>query len=343
MLSTEYSEWPHPSDARSLVRDGGRLHLGFAPAPVDVSLVCWLLLSALVALLIALLIEKHDRQLAAASEPTGSPYRDEPMDVDASPPFHSLSLDGHASQGLPFPGEVVNGTHEVVHYDLTNLPRAGLRDLCDAFRLGKTGNKTDRLNKLSADRKGWDGLLAGTRKKHRDGGVTKNTKGPGKRASTKHHRRRRHGLDDPCLPTEESKDTRTDEERAAVLAWADSFVARNPYIPEVELENEPLPPDVDMDTSNVPSSPEGPLASTLTLSLPHPYMFPVVTAQLQLQLQQLQAQLAALTTAIASGNDTGVVPSPAAVAGAPAPAPAPAHRGPGPSDSATTTTDTDTI
>ncbi|KAH9170270.1 hypothetical protein EDB89DRAFT_2230709 [Lactarius sanguifluus] len=335
MLSAEYSEWPrHPSEPRSLVRDVGRLHLGSAPAPVDVSLVCWLLLSALVALLMALLIEKHDRQLAAASEPTGSPHRDEPMDVDASPPFHSLSSDGHASQGLPFPGEVVNGTHEVVHYDLTNLPRTGLCDLCGTFCLGKTDNKADRLNKFSADRKGWDGFLACTRKKHRDGSITKNAKGPGKRASTKLSTQHREllfstGADGmgsttlPCLPTEESKDTRTDEERAAVLAWADSFVARNPYIPEVELENEPSPPDVD--TSNVPSSPEGPLTS------------------LQLQLQQLQAQVAALTTAIAGGNNTGVAPSPATVVGAPAPAPPPAHRGPGPSDSATTTTDTDTI
>ncbi|KAH9015936.1 hypothetical protein EDB84DRAFT_1567509 [Lactarius hengduanensis] len=45
----------------------------------------------------------------------------------------------------------------------TNLPRAGLRDPCDAFRLTKTGNKatlTDRLRKLSADRKRWNGLIA---------------------------------------------------------------------------------------------------------------------------------------------------------------------------------------
>ncbi|KAH8991613.1 hypothetical protein EDB86DRAFT_3103697 [Lactarius hatsudake] len=249
--------------------------------------------------------------------------------------------------GTALPREVVTSTHEVVHYDLTDLPRTGLRDLCDAFRLGKTGNKTDRLNKFSVDRKGWDSLHAGIRKKHRDGGVTKNTKGPGKKASTKRstlHREllfstgadRMDSTTRPCLPTEGSKDMRTDEEKA-VLAWvrprptsspsraltsllpqADSFVARNPYKPEVELEDEPSPPD--LDTSNVPSSPEGPPTS----------------------LEQLQAQLAALTTAIAGGNNTGVAPLPAAVVGAPAPAPAPADRGPGPSDSATATTDTDT-
>ncbi|KAH9026088.1 hypothetical protein EDB84DRAFT_1611451 [Lactarius hengduanensis] len=109
----------------------------------------------------AFLIEKHDQQLAAASEPTGSPHRDEPMDVDASPPSHSpSSSDGHASQGLPFPGEVVNGAHAVAHHDITNLSRTGLRELCDGFRLTKTGNKTtltDRLKNFSVDRQGWDG------------------------------------------------------------------------------------------------------------------------------------------------------------------------------------------
>ncbi|KAH9043623.1 hypothetical protein EDB85DRAFT_1911398 [Lactarius pseudohatsudake] len=287
----------------------------------------------------AFLIEKHDQQLAAASEPTGSPHRGEPMDVDASPPSHSpSSSDGHASQGLPFPGEVVNGAHAVAHHDITNLSRASLRELCDGFRLAKTGNKmtlTDRLKNFSADRKGWDGLLPGARKKHRgprDGGVTKSTKGLGKKASTKRSTLRREllfsggggGMDSmtqPCLPTERSKDMRTEEEKAAVLVWADSFVARNPYKPEPEPENESSsPPDVGHDwdgaarvpgdISNAPSSPA-----------------------LQLQLQQVQAQLAALMAAIA-----GVAPSPAIVVGAPAPAPA--HRGPGTTDSATTTTDT---
>ncbi|KAH9020930.1 hypothetical protein EDB85DRAFT_2001884 [Lactarius pseudohatsudake] len=300
----------------------------------------------------AFLIEQHDRQLTAASEPTtGSPHRDEPMDVDvdASPPSHSApssssssSSDGHASQGLPFPGEVVNGAHEVAHHDITNLSRAGLRELCDAFRLAKTGNKTtlkDRLKNFSADRQGWDGLLPGARKKHRgprDGGVTKSTKGPGKKASAKRSTLRRELLfsaaaaagmgstTQPCLPTERSKDMRTAEERAAVLVWADSFVARNPYKPEPEPEpeNESSPPDVGRDwdgaarvhgdISNAPSSPT-----------------------LQLQLQQVQAQLATVMATIAGGNGGGVAPSPVIVVGAPAPA----HRGPGTTDSATTTTD----
>ncbi|KAH8997084.1 hypothetical protein EDB86DRAFT_2828856 [Lactarius hatsudake] len=299
----------------------------------------------------ASLIEKHDRQLAAASKPTGSPHRDELMDVDASPPSHSLSSDGHASQGLlPFPGNVVNGAHEVAHVDLTNLSRAGLRELCNAFRLAKTGNKTtltDRLKDFSADRQGWDGLLAGARKKHRGprgGGVTKSTKGPGKKASTKKRLTLRRELlfsaataagmgstTQPCLPTERSKDMRTDEERAAVLVWADNFVACNPYKPP-EAENELSPPDVGRDwdgtarvhsdTSNAPSSPspKGPQMA------------------LELELQQVQAQLAALMAAIASGNGGGVAPSPVTVVSAPVPAPA--HRGPGSMDSATTTTDT---
>ncbi|KAH9164833.1 hypothetical protein EDB89DRAFT_2067853 [Lactarius sanguifluus] len=304
----------------------------------------------------ALLIEKHERQLTAASEPTGSPHRDEPMDVDASP-----SSDGHASQGLlPFPGNVVNGAHEVAHHDLTNLSRAGLRELCDTFRLAKTGNKTtltDRLKNFSADRQGWDGLLAGARKKHRgprDGGVTKSTKGPGKKASTKKRSTLRRELlfsaaaagtgstTQPCLPTERSKDMRTDEERAAVLVWARNFVACNPYKPPEEPENESSPPDVGRDwdgvarvhgdVSNAPSSPSPEDAHAVTMDIP------VIAAQLQLQLQQVQAQLAALMAAIAGGNGGGVAPSPVTVVSAPAPAPA--HRGPGTMDSATTTTDT---
>ncbi|KAH9013047.1 hypothetical protein EDB85DRAFT_2158488 [Lactarius pseudohatsudake] len=98
---------------------------------------------------------------------------------------------------------------------------------------------------------------------------------------------------------------RTEEEKAALLTWADSFMARNPYVPEPEPENEPSPPDVSRDwdgtarihgdTTNAPSSLEGP--PTLV----------------QLQLQQVQAQLAMLMAAIAGGNSADVAPSPAAV------------------------------
>ncbi|KAH9003273.1 hypothetical protein EDB86DRAFT_2826459 [Lactarius hatsudake] len=268
----------------------------------------------------ASLIEKHDRQLAAASEPTGSPRRDELMDVDASLPSHSPSSDGHASQGLlPFPGNVVNGAHEVAHVDLTNLSCAGLQELCDAFRLAKTGNKTtltDQLKDFSADRQGWDGstvdleVVASRRA----------LKGPGKKASTKKWSTLRHELlfsaataagmgstTQPCLPTERSKDMRTDEERAAVLVWADNFVACNPYKPP-EAENKfvatrrgsrlgQAPRASTGDTSNAPSSPspKGPQTA------------------LQLQLQQVQAQLAALMAAIAGGNSGGVAPSPVTV------------------------------
>ncbi|KAH9054124.1 hypothetical protein EDB87DRAFT_1825331 [Lactarius vividus] len=47
--------------------------------------------------------------LAATSEPTGSPHRDESMNVDASP-SHLPPSDGHASQGLPFSGKIVDGS-----------------------------------------------------------------------------------------------------------------------------------------------------------------------------------------------------------------------------------------
>ncbi|KAH8979224.1 hypothetical protein EDB86DRAFT_2836073 [Lactarius hatsudake] len=130
--------------------------------------------------------------LSCCSSPPSSPSSWHPssrnmtsswlMDIDVSPPSHLPSSDRHASQGLlPFPGNIVNGAHEVAHVDLTsfhastNLSRAGLRELC-AFCLAKTGNKTmltDQLKDFSADWQGWDG------------GVMKSTKGPGKKTSMK--------------------------------------------------------------------------------------------------------------------------------------------------------------
>ncbi|KAH9171825.1 hypothetical protein EDB89DRAFT_2070392 [Lactarius sanguifluus] len=132
---------------------------------------------------------------------------------------------------------------------------------------------------------GMDGLLPGARNEHRgprDGGVTK--KGPEEGG----HEAR-------------SKDIRTDEERAALLAWADDITACNPYKPELE-ELELSPPG---DTRNAPSSPEGP---------PMAIECPVVNAQ----LQQVQAQLAALLAVVAGGDGTSVAPFLAAVVGGPA-------------------------
>ncbi|KAH9035030.1 hypothetical protein EDB85DRAFT_1889534 [Lactarius pseudohatsudake] len=175
------------------------------------------------------------------------------MDVDApasplSPsPSHPPSSsnadgDGASSRGLPFPGTVVDGAHAVVHYDLKNLSKATLRDLCDGFHLAKTGNKatlTDRLKKFSADRREWDGLLTGARNRHRgprDAGVTKGgVAKPPKKGTTKQSALRCELLfsdgagsttSQLFLPAERSKDMRTREEKAELLAWAAEFVAR---------------------------------------------------------------------------------------------------------------------
>ncbi|KAH8993872.1 hypothetical protein EDB86DRAFT_3078510 [Lactarius hatsudake] len=135
--------------------------MGFAPALVDLSLVlalfsCQLLVLLVLLALLALLMtesiekQKRDRQSTAAS----SEHRDEPMDVDV--PASSPS-------SLPFPGTVINGAHAVVHHDIKNLSKAGLRELCDGFRLAKTGNKatlTDRLKKFSVDRWEWDRCMS---------------------------------------------------------------------------------------------------------------------------------------------------------------------------------------
>ncbi|KAH9000712.1 hypothetical protein EDB86DRAFT_2827989 [Lactarius hatsudake] len=116
----------------------------------------------------------------------------------------------------------------------------------------------------------------------------------------------------PCLPTEGSKDMRTDEERAALLAWADNFTACDPYKPELE-ELELSPPG---DTRNAPSSPEGPPMATLMMGTWIRIECPVVNAQ----PQQVQAQLAALLAVVAGGDASGtsVAPFLAAVVGGPA-------------------------
>ncbi|KAH9160043.1 hypothetical protein EDB89DRAFT_1915246 [Lactarius sanguifluus] len=298
----------------------------------------------------ALLIEKHERQLTTTSEPTGSPHHDELMDIDVSP-----SSDGHASQGLlPFPGNIVNGAHEVAHHNLTNLSCTGLWELCNTFRLAKTGNKTtltDWLKNFSADRQGWDDLLAGTRKKHRgpqDGGVTKSTKGLGKKASTKKWLTLRHELlfsaaaastgstTQPCLPTERLKDMPTTSWRATHTSRQRSqrTSRRHPTWVTTGMQRAIL-------TLTRGSSNGGELPHSIShMQDAHAVTMdiPVIAVQLQLQLQQVQAQLAVLMAAIAGGNSGGVAPSPVTVVSAPAPAPA--HRGPGTMDSAMTTTDT---
>ncbi|KAH9022115.1 hypothetical protein EDB85DRAFT_2293300 [Lactarius pseudohatsudake] len=72
-----------------------------------------LLLSALLALLMAELIEKEKHEHEHEHD------RREPMDVDAPEPTSSPSPSHPSSpRGLPFPGTVVDGAQAVVHYDL---------------------------------------------------------------------------------------------------------------------------------------------------------------------------------------------------------------------------------
>jgi hypothetical protein len=97
----------------------------FASAQVDMALVQQVLLCTLIALLMAHLIEKHDVQLAAMSQPTSVPTRlpfqspqDEPMDMDTALPCSPSLLLSSAPQALPFLGMLIDGTHKVVYYDL---------------------------------------------------------------------------------------------------------------------------------------------------------------------------------------------------------------------------------
>jgi hypothetical protein len=128
-------------DFRSIVADGGRSQLvaAFASAHVDLALVQHTLVCTLVALLMACLLEKHDAQLAALSQPTPLPAmsvpamsqltpmptqlphqspQDEPMDVDPALPCSSSPLLSLAPQTLPFPGELVAGARVEVQLNL---------------------------------------------------------------------------------------------------------------------------------------------------------------------------------------------------------------------------------
>ncbi|KAH9029763.1 hypothetical protein EDB83DRAFT_2653095, partial [Lactarius deliciosus] len=99
----EKTEWLL-REPRSFVRDGGRPHLGFAPALVDLSLVSALFSCQLLVLLALLMTEsiekqRRDRQsTAASSEHTGSPHRDEPMDVDPEQKVSISAVALHSSR-----------------------------------------------------------------------------------------------------------------------------------------------------------------------------------------------------------------------------------------------------
>jgi len=97
--------------------------------------VARLVLSALLALLTALLIEKHDGYFAAMTEPTptptptqspmGSPTRDLRDAVpDAEPDAEQMDVDCDNAAtspwgGLPLPGKLIDGVRrEVVHHDM---------------------------------------------------------------------------------------------------------------------------------------------------------------------------------------------------------------------------------
>lgn len=245
-------------------------------------------------------------------------------------------------RGLPLPGKLVDGVREVVHEDIECVPKARLQELCDGFGLGKTGNMAtlkDRLRKFSADRREWDGL-PGARNSHRgprDGGVTKGRK---KKGTTKRSTQRRQLLFSasasgtgstarPCLPTEGSRDMRTDEEKAELLAWGRRCAALNAVELEkrralARAEHEPSPPRVSLDAtarvqgeaSNAPASPEAPsppVAAQVVSECP----------TLAERLQQVQAELAALTMAIAAAGGSaaaGVAPCPAAAVATDGPA-----------------------
>jgi len=90
------------------------------------------------------------------------PPVDEPMDVDPATSCLPSSLALSTPQGLPFPGKVVNGKHEVVFHEITNLSRTLLRDLCDALHLGwEQGDADGAVGDVQCQPNGMGQPLAG--------------------------------------------------------------------------------------------------------------------------------------------------------------------------------------
>ncbi|KAF8265745.1 hypothetical protein EI94DRAFT_1855058, partial [Lactarius quietus] len=323
-LIAPYANCPVPSPWGAAAKRAVALAL----ARVDpwAALVSKVLFCILLALLTAIAIDKSagyaaamsvnhvPRPLLEAAPPPRDPLDDGAMNVDLPPP--DSPSPSSVPQALPFPGTVVDGVQPVVHLDISNLRRGGLRDLCETYKLPKTGNMatlTERLQAFSADRKAWDGILAGARNKHRgprDGGVTKE---PKKKASTKLSTLRREQLfgantdstgstTGPYLPTERSKDMRTEAEKKALLAWADRGVERNSHHGPTHPLYKPPPPGATDTTAhadgctgnNTPALPVG------------------EKPDLAEELRLLHIKFASLMTMVASGNFNGasVAPSP---------------------------------
>ncbi|GAV99316.1 protein [Lentinula edodes] len=182
-----------------------------------------------------------------------------------------IELDGQAGEteviypaepqptnSLVLPGEYKDGAIHAVYKDIDSLKRPALQALCKQYFLGTLGNKAilkQKLTRFSENRIHWQSLIHGARRSHRgvrDGGITKNNPKPqtGSIPSVSMVKKlkpsviRRNELlglplnaplGSQLFDTQRSKDTRTMEEKAALLRWAKEFRESYPFIPREEI------------------------------------------------------------------------------------------------------------
>ncbi|KAF9488748.1 hypothetical protein BDN71DRAFT_1533769 [Pleurotus eryngii] len=139
---------------------------------------------------------------------------------------------------LPFPGKPTpDGEFTTVYLDV-NQRNTVLQQWCAGFGLSKSGNKAQmvaRLHAFSGDSRRWDSLHVGATKAHYNpSGITKAHSKP--KQSTLHHNRLFEEAGSSSrllsvLPTDDTFNNQTMEEKNGILAWAVQFKAKNPYHP----------------------------------------------------------------------------------------------------------------
>ncbi|THH12190.1 hypothetical protein EW146_g7794 [Bondarzewia mesenterica] len=145
-----------------------------------------------------------------------------------------------ASTGLPFLGGISDDSKLTQRYlQIDGVTNVMLQAHCVEFKLpcsGKKATLTTRLKEFSHNRNVWDSLLLAAHRSHK-GPRTDARCHKGKQSMQRHEvlldPARLSGTHAP-LPTEQSKDTRTPEQRQALLDWmsassAARFVATHSY------------------------------------------------------------------------------------------------------------------
>ncbi|KAJ7784005.1 hypothetical protein DFH07DRAFT_997523 [Mycena maculata] len=132
---------------------------------------------------------------------------------------------------LPFPGEYGPNGFAIQYLRLGSFTNSELSEHCKTFKLAYSGNKTtltSRLTEFSKDKSLWESLIPGTTNAHK--GPRKSEK----KTKSKGSSLRRQTLFDGAagvrvLNAPITERSRTTEEKAAILPWAQRIVAKYPY------------------------------------------------------------------------------------------------------------------